>query len=125
MFLLVLITLFNGCVSIQPITSEEIRVENSKDIVVLANRGRLVRFSGGDYSIVHLDGKEFIRGTGTLFLNEKMTETKPFSGDISFDDIQKIETREKKFLYYTGPMLFGSAVLLFLLAAFAIGVLPH
>ena len=114
---LFLIPFATSCVSTKVLGPDNLELVSSKDIVVSTYNGRVVRMLKGNYGIVTVGNTHHIRGKGVLFLNSQRTDTKPFSGDISFGEIKYVEVRKKSPFYYTGPILFGVAAGLIVLVA--------
>ena len=102
-----------GCVTKQVIRPGSIEPGESRDMQVYTRDRRTIEFTGGGYTIIDSAGVYFIRGNGIEYQPDSSQTRVPFSGFISFANIEKIETRETDFysmLYVTLFIGFFAAV---------------
>ncbi len=119
--LLNLAFLFAGCVTTETVRPDNYQDEN-KDLLVTTLNGRRVKFYAGHYQVLGTDSMRTLIGKGEQWTGDDYSARNEFDGAISFREIAQIQTAEKTLFYYTGPILFGAAAVIYGLLVFFIMV---
>ncbi|MFH0991346.1 MAG: hypothetical protein V1799_15165 [bacterium] len=121
-FLLLLLFLSSGCVSIEIINPDPGRFDSTKDIVVSTHDGRNILFRGGNYQIIYQLNNKLIKGYGRLIAAGNLSDRELiFNDTIPFDQIDSIHVRHYSIFHYTGAIIFGIAALCVIILAMMFG----
>jgi hypothetical protein len=107
----------SGCVSNQTIRPELLPSYVGNEIVVTTVGGRQIRYRESDYTLDTSGAVVVLHGNGGEFTDDSHAYTKPFCDSIRVSEMNSVEVRQRTIFYYSGPIIFVTAILLVALLA--------
>jgi len=107
----------SGCVSNQTIRPELLPAYIGNEIVVTTAGGRQIRYRDSDYSLDTSGAVVVLHGNGGEFTDDSHAYTKPFHESIRVSEMSSVEVRHRTIFYYSGPIIFVTAISLVIILA--------